>query len=280
MIIGLDDETFRSYVKKIGEDYEKIKDKGILCDNYKYYNEEDKLTDKRIYKYEKNDIMEGQFEEKPVSITIGAISEIKPYGFEQTYYHDGYIVVNINSFSNFKLELAQVNIESSNPEELVKEIKKLDSSLIVSNLDAYVKEQKAMTLIVKIFLYGFIAVITLIGVTNIFNTITSNMELRQKEFAMLKSVGMTKKEFNRMINLETIFYSTKALIYGIIMGLLGTMAMYKAFSVKLDSNMYIPLNAIGISIVFVFILVFIIMKYSINKINKQNTIETIRKDNI
>ena len=280
MIIGLDDETFRSYVKKIGEDYEKIKDKGILCDNCKYYNEEDKLTDKRIYKYEKNDIMEGQFEEKPVSITIGAISEIKPYGFEQTYYHDGYIVVNINSFSNFKLELAQVNIESSNPEELVKEIKKLDSSLIVSNLDAYVKEQKAMTLIVKIFLYGFIAVITLIGVTNIFNTITSNMELRQKEFAMLKSVGMTKKEFNRMINLETIFYSTKALIYGIIMGLLGTMAMYKAFSVKLDSNMYIPLNAIGISIVFVFILVFIIMKYSINKINKQNTIETIRKDNI
>ena len=137
-----------------------------------------------------------------------------------------------------------------------------------------------MLLVINIFLYGFIAVITLIGVTNIFNTITSNMELRQKEFAMLKSIGMTKKEFNRMINLETIFYSTKALLYGIISGLLGTFALYKAFSVKMDSGMYIPINPIVISIIFVFILVFIIMKYSINKINKQNTIETIRKDNI
>ena len=125
-----------------------------------------------------------------------------------------------------------------------------------------------------------IAVITLIGVTNIFNTITSNMELRQKEFAMLKSIGMTKKEFNRMINLETLFYGTKSLLYGIILGLLGTLAMYKAFSVKIDAGMYIPIKPIIISVIFVFILIFIIMRYSISKINKQNTIETIRKDNI
>ena len=280
MIIGLDDETFKSYVKKIGEDYEKIKNKGILCDNYKFYGEDDKLQERRVYTYEKKDIIEGQFEERPVSIEIGAVTTTRPYGWEQTYYHDGYVVVNTNIFNNFKLELSQVCIESSNPEELVTEIKKVDSTLSVANLDSYAKEQRSMTLVIKIFLYGFITVITLIGVTNIFNTITSNMELRQKEFAMLKSVGMTKKEFNRMINLETIFYSTKALVYGILMGILGTFAMYKAFNVKLGSDMYIPLNAIGISIVFVFILVFIIMRYSINKINKQNTIETIRKDNI
>ena len=74
------------------------------------------------------------------------------------------------------------------------------------------RNDEKLILTMKIFLYGFIAVITLIGVTNIFNTITSNMELRQKEFAMLKSIGMTSKEFDRMINLETIFYGTKAWI--------------------------------------------------------------------
>ncbi|MCI9365700.1 MAG: FtsX-like permease family protein [Clostridia bacterium] len=137
-----------------------------------------------------------------------------------------------------------------------------------------------MVLVTKIFLYGFITVITLIGVTNIFNTITSNMELRQKEFANLKSIGMTKKEFNRMINLETILYGFKAWIYGTIMGLIGTYAMYQAASIKKISEMYIPINAILISAVFVFIFVFIIMRYSIKKINKQNIIETIRKDNI
>ena len=148
------------------------------------------------------------------------------------------------------------------------------------NISEQVKEEKSMVLIIKIFLYGFITVITLIGVTNIFNTITSNMELRQKEFAMLKSIGMTKREFNRMINLETIFYSTKALIYGIALGMIGTFALYKAFSVKFESGMYIPVKPIFISVIAVFILVFIIMRYSIAKINKQNIIETIRNENI
>ena len=147
-------------------------------------------------------------------------------------------------------------------------------------MEANVKEEKAMILVIKIFLYGFIAVITLIGVTNIFNTITSNMELRQKEFAMLKSIGMTKKEFNRMINLETLFYGTKSLIYGIILGSIGTYAMYEAFAVKIDAGVYIPIKPIILSIIFVFILIFIIMRYSIFKINKQNIIETIRKENV
>ena len=107
------------------------------------------------------------------------------------------------------------------------------------------------------------------------------MELRQKEFASLKSIGMTKREFNRMINLETIFYSVKSLFYGIILGLAGTFLLYKAFSIKLDTGkVYIPYSAIIISIIAVFVLIFVIMRYSIRKINKQNIIETIRKENI
>ena len=172
-------------------------------------------------------------------------------------------------------------IQSSNTEQLEEDMRTANIDIGgYSNFEASAKEEKAMVLVIKIFLYGFIAVITLIGVTNIFNTITSNMELRQTEFAMLKSIGMTKKEFNRMINLETIFYSTKALLYGIVLGLLGTFALYKAFSVKISERMYIPIQPIIISIIAVFILVFIIMKYSMGKINKQNTIETIRNENI
>ena len=66
------------------------------------------------------------------------------------------------------------------------------------------------------------------------------------------------------------------------MGLLGTFAIYKAFSVKIQKGMYIPTNAILISAVFVFIFIFIfiIMRYSIYKINRQNTIETIRNENV
>ena len=157
-------------------------------------------------------------------------------------------------------------------------IEKTDQNIIIKNMAKEVKEQKAMILVTKIFLYGFIAVITLIGVTNIFNTITSNMELRQKEFAMLKSIGMTKKEFNRMINLETIFYGSKSLLYGLILGLIGTYLLYLAFSIKNNTFLF-PVAAIAISAIAVFILIFVIMKYSVGKINKQNTIDTIRKEN-
>lgn len=278
-IIGLDDETFRKYAKKIGANYEEVKSTGILCDDYKYF-QEDKIKHLRIYKYEEGDLITGKFGEEELGIKVGKITDIMPYGSEGTRYMGGCIIVNINEFKDIPFTMEDICIQTSNPNVLEEKVDDLKLDVHVYNIAESVKEEKSMILVINIFLYGFITVITLIGVTNIFNTITSNMELRQTEFAMLKSIGMTKKEFNRMINLETIMYSTKALLYGITLGLLGTFAMYKAFSIKVESDIYIPVKPIIISIVAVFILVYVIMKYSINKINKQSTIETIRKENI
>ena len=139
----------------------------------------------------------------------------------------------------------------------------------------------SMYLAISIFIYGFIIVITLIGVTNIFNTITTNMRLRSKEFAMLKSIGMTKREFNRMVRLESIFYGLKSLIIGIPLGTIGGYLIFLAFNANNRKYEFIfPWLAILISIVFVFAIVWLIMRFSIAKVQKQNIIETIRKDNI
>ena len=281
-LVALDEESFKEYSKKIGVKFEDVKDTGILCDEYNEYDKETGAVElKRLYKYEKGDTIIGEYDKEELKIKVGAVSKIKPYGMERVFYDGGVLVVNKNEFKNIDFSGSiTITIQSNNTTELQTAIEEKDSSARIVNLEEVAKEEKSMILVTNIFLYGFIAVITLIGVTNIFNTITSNMELRQKEFAMLKSIGMTKKEFNRMINLETLFYGTKSLLYGIILGLLGTLAMYKAFSVKIEAGMYIPIKPIIISVIFVFILIFIIMRYSISKINKQNTIETIRKDNI
>ena len=281
-LVALDESSFKEYSKKIGVKFEDVKDTGILCDEYNEYDKETGAVElKRLYKYEKGDTIVGEYNKEELKIKVGDVSKIKPYGLEGVFYDGGYLVVNKNEFKNIDFsDDVTITIQSNNTPELQTAIEEKDSSLTIVNLEDVAKEEKSMILVTNIFLYGFIAVITLIGVTNIFNTITSNMELRQKEFAMLKSIGMTKKEFNRMINLETLFYGTKSLLYGIILGLLGTLAMYKAFSVKIDAGMYIPIKPIIISVIFVFILIFIIMRYSISKINKQNTIETIRKENI
>ena len=135
-------------------------------------------------------------------------------------------------------------------------------------------------ILIGIFLYGFIIVITLIGITNIFNTITTNMELRKQEFAMLKSVGMTKAEFDRMIRLETTFMGVKSLIFGVPIGIFLSYIMYYFLGKDSGLRYVLPMSAIFISIVAVFVLITCIMKYAMNKINKQNTIETIRNENI
>lgn len=280
-IVALDSSDFKEYAKRIKVNYEDVKNAGILCDEYQIYDEtSEKQKEVRRYKYEKGDTIEGEYKNEKLKIKVGAVSQTKPDGIEKTYYSDGFLVVDKEQFKNLNFRFDVMTIQSNNATSLQKEIDNINKNTNVYNIEETAKQEKSMALVIKIFLYGFIAVITLIGVTNIFNTITSNMELRQKEFAMLKSIGMTKKEFNRMINLETIFYGVKSWVYGTILGLLGTFAMYKAFSVKIEQGVYIPINAIIISAIFVFIFVFIIMRYSISKINKQNTIETIRNENI
>ena len=98
---------------------------------------------------------------------------------------------------------------------------------------------------------------------------------------MGKAIGMTKKEFNRMIRLESLFYGTKSLIIGIPIGIFLSYIMYLSMNIGINKVMYnLPITCILISILSVIVLILVIMKYSLNKINKQNIIETIRKDNI
>ena len=156
-----------------------------------------------------------------------------------------------------------------------------DDSIYIYDYEEIVRQFNAIMLIVGIFVYGFIGVISLIGLTNIFNTISTNMQLRSKEFASLKSIGMTKKEFNRMIRLESLMYGIKSLIIGIPLGIAGVFAIFSAFSNgNVPMSFVFPWKAILISVAAVFIVVWLIMKYSISKVNKQNIIETIRNDNI
>lgn len=156
-----------------------------------------------------------------------------------------------------------------------------DDSIYIYDYEEIVRQFNAIMLIVGIFVYGFIGVISLIGLTNIFNTISTNMQLRSKEFASLKSIGMTKKEFNRMIRLESLMYGIKSLLIGIPLGIAGVFAIFSAFSNgNVPMSFVFPWKAILISIAVVFVAVWLIMKYSISKVNKQNIIETIRNDNI
>ena len=223
----------------------------------------------------------GELAEEKLELEVAQITDELPSGLEGVSYGMGLVILNIDEYKDIidfvPLYLA---INTNEPDEFAEELLDNYSDIYVINIDEQVKFYNAVELLTSIFAYGFIAVITLIGITNIFNTLTSNIELRQKEFAMLKSIGMTKKEFNKMVNLETIFYSFKALLYGIALGLIASYFIYKAFAKGINLGQMWPIEAILISIVFVLVIVFIIMRFAISKVNKQNIIETIRKENV
>lgn len=202
------------------------------------------------------------------SLIIGEQGVISP----QLGEHECYITLYANTSNHTSLTNRIESMPSTGDSE---------SYISIFDYEENVRQFNAVMLIVGIFVYGFIGVISLIGMTNIFNTISTNMQLRSKEFASLKSIGMTKKEFNRMIRLESLMYGIKSLLIGIPLGVLGVFAIFSAFSKgSVPISFVFPWKAILISIAVVFVAVWLIMKYSISKVNKQNIIETIRNDNI
>ena len=130
-------------------------------------------------------------------------------------------------------------------------------------------------------MYGFIGLVTLIGVTSVFNTISTSMALRKREFAVLRSIGLTRKGFNKILFFESLFFGLKSLIYAIPVSLGVTIIIPYALADMMSINsIVIPWKAIIISIVSVFVIVLLTMMYSTSKIKKHNIIEQIREENI
>lgn len=315
-VFGVDNKSFKEYVTALGYNYDDVKDKALITNDFKYYNSDNILIKGKEFDLPMNTVVKLYPNGNP-SYTEDDIKEIQKTDPDFVYNPDDYksvdlviydtinkevpgsIVSGIMSTLNegsvlvsedyFKKLFGEDNdyttrvivIDSADPVNTVEYINNLD----IENLDVFnINDQKemmnAVVLIIAIFAYGFIIVISLIGITNVFNTINTNMRLRSKEFAMLKSIGMTKKEFNRMIRLESLFYGLKSLLIGVPLGLLGGYAIFKATGNTIMLDYSFPTMAVLISIVFVFFVVWLIMKISISKVNKQNIIETIRNDNI
>lgn len=286
-VVAIGEQEYNRYLKKLG--ISKEKEVGILLDEFKDTINKKNYTG-NMYNLKNNDTFEGtkreEDQENPFKIEV-IRSEERPMGLERSFSFGGYLIVSDKTFdSNFEEISASMYVLASDTTGLENRIHSLSKEkdsfkgIGYTNYEEEVKAENAMVLIISIFLYGFITVISLIGITNIFNTITTNMNLRSKEFAMLKSIGMTKREFNRMIRLESIFYGMKSLLIGIPLGLLGSYAIYLAFKSGLEFSYALPVKSLIIVILFVSIIIGIIMKYSLSKINKQNIIETIRNDNI
>lgn len=291
----LDDNSYNKYKKLIGIDNDSVillnKFKGVSYGNNKRVNYNipvinngninikicnfDNDEDVDTTKYCNNNI-------DNIFVTNKSFDLIEEF----SYMDDFKLIVNkklYDSISDSSTHYTQFNIISDNTNNIDKLTKELDkySNVNYTNIKEAMKQANNLILVVKILMYGFISLVTLIGVTSVFNTISTSMALRKREFAVLRSIGLTNRGFNKILFFESLFFGMKSLIFAIPVSIGITVLIHYALADMVSiSTIIIPWKYIIISIVSVFVIVLLTMMYSTSKIKKHNIIEQIREENI
>lgn len=294
-ILVLDDNSYNKYKKLIGIDNDSVillnKFKGVSYGNNKRVNYNIPVINNgniniKICNFDNDeDVDTTKYCNKNIDnifVTNKSFDLIEEF----SYMGDFKLIVNkklYDSISDSSTHYTQFNIISDNTNNIDKLTKELDkySNVNYTNIKEAMKQANNLILVVKILMYGFISLVTLIGVTSVFNTISTSMALRKREFAVLRSIGLTNRGFNKILFFESLFFGMKSLIFAIPVSIGITVLIHYALADMVSiSTIIIPWKYIIISIVSVFVIVLLTMMYSTSKIKKHNIIEQIREENI
>lgn len=279
-VIGIEDDYFRSLTDKdallLNKKYVTTYDgnnrytKEIQLYNSKEYDIKLKVQDKEldlnalVYNDNINGLKESSFNSIPV-LVISKSTYLK-------------LIDNIDKCD------AEVMFRDEDYEELED---KIDNDITFNSNGLYInspskdlQQIKNIRIALKLLFYGFISLVTLIGVTSVINTINTNINLRRKEFAMLRSVGLTPKGFNKLLFLESLFFGLKSLIYGLPVSFFLNYLICNSISEVVNVGMIIPWTSLFVCVGGVFLIVLIAMYYSSYKVKKENILEALREENI
>lgn len=294
-ILVLDDNSYNKYKKLVGLDKDSVillnRFKGVSYGNNKRVNYDIPVINNgniniKICNFDDDDDVDTtKYCNKNIDnifVTNKSFDLIEEF----SYMDDFKLIVNkklYDSISDSSTHYTQFNIISDNTNNIDKLTKELDkySNVNYTNIKEAMKQANNLILVVKILMYGFISLVTLIGVTSVFNTISTSMALRKREFAVLRSIGLTNRGFNKILFFESLFFGMKSLIFAIPVSIGITVLIHYALADMMSiSTIIIPWKYIIISIVSVFVIVLLTMMYSTSKIKKHNIIEQIREENI
>jgi putative ABC transport system permease protein len=178
-----------------------------------------------------------------------------------------------------------MTFKSENPGQSTTEMQAMiDGAGITADYDLYnvyqiLEENRNISFIVNLFAVVFTAMISLIAVANVFNTISTNIKLRRREFAMLRSVGMSDRDFSKMMRFECILYGARTMLWGLPLSGVLSYLLFRGMKIGGgEINFIFPWSSIGISVFGVFFVVFVTMLYAVSQIKRENIIDALRDD--
>ena len=220
-------------------------------------------------------------DQRPMGITISPPSTVSAVVSREFFDSLPDALKSIDSNGNPSFQ--NLFLATENADALETQIQELTQGLsgnrtVVTNIAANARGERNMMLVLGVFIYGFILLISLICIANIFNTVTTNVALRRREFAMLRSVGMTPESFNRMIRFESVFYGLKALLYGLPISLAVSLLLYRMQGDAFEMGFSLPWTSYGVAVALIFVIVGATMFYSSAKIKKENIIDALKAE--
>ena len=184
-----------------------------------------------------------------------------------------------------RLSNPEIGIQTDNHAIVTQQLEKIQkdngwSADRIYDFDRERQNNRMFILVINVFSYGFILLIGVISIANVFNTISTNIILRRKEFAMLRSVGMSEKGFQKMLNYECLIYGGRSLAIGLPISFIFSFFIHYVINQMVQVDYFIPYISVLLAIAMVFVVVFITMLYTTRKIRRNNVIEELRIENI
>ncbi|MBE6767844.1 MAG: ABC transporter permease [Ruminococcaceae bacterium] len=255
-----------------------------------YYDEDGRRIVRYIRPGEPPEYLEMPYEEAAVAVTapFGTVLYERPYFVDTTpdlLLLYPYSAIDALLVQGVAADVPQVMMKADDHAAACTAIRNYlaEQGLSEAGLEDYAvqaENNRNTILIIRVFSYGFIVLISLIAAANVFNTISTNIALRRRELAMLRSVGMTQKGFRQMMNYECLLYGGKALLWGLPAAFGVTYLIHLAINQGYETAFQLPWGAVAIAVCSVFLVVFVTMVYAMQKIRRENPIDALRNENM
>ena len=121
-------------------------------------------------------------------------------------------------------------------------------------------------------------IIGLIGILNFINAMLTSIMARKKEFAMLQSIGLTRRQLRRLLCYEGLSYAGIAGIFSLILGTICSMIIVKAICQQIwFFSYYLIVWPLLVAIPILFILGLLIPSVIFNVTDKHSIVERLRE---
>lgn len=156
--------------------------------------------------------------------------------------------------------------------------KGLADDVNIFNASESYESQRNLAAMIKLFSSSFLILLTILSCANVFNVMTTSLNMRRRDFAVLRSVGMTIGELFKILCLENLCNGIISVVIGGTASCPLCYLLYKSIVIGAVIDFTFPFEAYLLASLAMLAIMFLTSIYGLFKIKKGNVITDVRND--